>query len=168
MRSLTPDPAPPGQTPNNGLPTEPGKPTGRPMLGLQNLVMTDAVARVAPATRRRLPCVRAHTPEGECIPLYTVDRCRAVYCRPLYTAVELYTSASGAGRCVYAVYRYTTRKSCIPGCRPPLLYTERQVTRHVHAAGVELHASGLILGWVGTPHGCITSLYRWFSWQPPS
>ena len=45
--------------------------------------------------------------EGECRPLYTVDRCRAVYCRPLYTAVELYTSASGAGRCVYAVYRYT-------------------------------------------------------------
>ena len=52
--------------------------------------------------------------EGECILLYTVDRCRAVYCRPavyrcipLYTAVELYTSASGAGRGEGAVYRYT-------------------------------------------------------------
>ena len=45
--------------------------------------------------------------EGECIPLYTVDRCRAVYCRPLYTAVELYTSAKGAGQCVSVVYRYT-------------------------------------------------------------
>ena len=39
-----------------------------------------------------------------------------------------WTSTSGAIRGVYAVDRYTPRKSCMRGCRPPLLYTERQVT----------------------------------------
>ena len=60
--------------------------------------------------------------------MYTAVYCIPLYTCILYTAVYLYTSASGAGQGVVAVYRYTARKSCMRGCIPPLLYTERQET----------------------------------------
>ena len=34
--------------------------------------------------------------------------------------------------------------------------------------GGRMHASGLILCFVGTHQGLATSPYRWFSWKPPS